>query len=148
MLLIDYNQTQVLVYHSRLEQRVGTDRDLSLIVSKFLIRRPSIAGTQPARQPHDLHADMPEPLLKARQVLLGKQLGRCHDHGLAAGLNCCEHCRCSDHRLAGPDVALHQAQGRTRLGEITKNLADHTLLCTRQFEIQLLTQSLPQVQVC
>ncbi|MNP43164.1 hypothetical protein D3C76_1369660 [compost metagenome] len=70
-------------------------------------------------------------------MLFGEDLGGRHQRHLVTGLQRLQRRQCSDHRLAGTDIALYQAHHRLGLGKVVGNFVGHTLLGTGRLETQV-----------
>ncbi len=77
-----------------------------------------------------------QPLGELRVVLLGEDLGGCHDGHLVAALNGLQSRQRGNHGLAAAHVALQQPLHGMRPGEVGANLTQHALLGPRQLERQ------------
>ena len=112
------------ITEARLEQRMGTDKQLRRSVSRSGIGLLAGALAQTARQPHHLDAQRLKPALKGIAVLLGQQFGRRH-HGNLMTMRDGSQCCCSrDYGLAAAHVALHQPHHRMGLGEIGVDIGE------------------------
>ncbi|MCY1537074.1 hypothetical protein D9M68_725570 [compost metagenome] len=69
---------------------------------------------------------------KGRMVLPGEDFRRCHQHGLAAGFDRCEHRHQRHHRLAGADVALQQPQHAFGACHVLEDIGNSCGLARRQ----------------
>ena len=67
-------------------------------------------------------------------MLLGQDLGWCHERNLEAGFHCEQHCRNRHHSLARTNIALQQTVHRPLVREIVMQLADHAHLRACQIE--------------
>ncbi|MCY1423140.1 hypothetical protein D9M71_388470 [compost metagenome] len=109
VLLVDDHQGQALELHLVLEQRVGADHH-GRATGDLLQGSSSGLALELAGEPGDLDAQWLQPLAEVQEVLLGEDFGGRHQRHLVAGLQGLQGGKGGDHRLAGADVALHQAQ--------------------------------------
>ena len=144
VLLVDHRQAQVLERDVLLEQRVRADRELGVAAGQPLQGGLPGLALVSAGQQQDLDARGLGQRLDGGVVLPGQDLGRCHEGGLAAGLDRRQHGEQGDHRLAAADIALQQPQHPRIVRHIGQNLARRPVLRARQVERQggqrLLTQ--------
>ncbi len=136
VLLVNDRQSESLEADRILDQRVCADHQL-----RRAAWRPAAA---PRAWPHGEAPDEPgradaqrlQPLRDATEVLLGQQLGRCHQRCLPAGLDCARRGQRSHHGLAAADIALHQPLHRLLAREVELDLVPDALLRACQFERQ------------
>ncbi len=77
-------------------------------------------------------------------MLLGENLGGRHQRHLVAGLQRLQCGQRGDHRLAGADVALHQAQHGFGLGQVVGDLGTDPLLRAGGLEAEIIQIALRQ----
>ncbi len=100
---------------------------------------PCLRAQAPGQQQR-LDGKRRKPAREILRVLLGEQFGRRHQRRLAARLDGGQCSERRDDRLAGADIALHQAQHRARSPEVGLDLGGHADLGLRQREADGLEQ--------
>ena len=136
VLLVDDDEPEVREGHLRLEQRMRSHRDRGLSIGDAGRRPGALAASEPAREPDHRDPERIEPAAKARVVLLPEQLRGRHQGDLAFVGDRHHRGDRRDHRLPGPDVALHEAMHRMGSGEIGPDLPCHPALGRGQIERQ------------
>src|SRR5207244_9340420 len=136
MLLVDDRQPEPGQRDLFLEQRVRTDREVSLATLNRRERALSLLRRQAAGKPRDLHGETFEPYRELAVMLLGENFGRRHERYLTARLDRLQRSQRGNDRLAASHVALKQALHRLRTREIAPDLGAYTLLRTREREWQ------------
>jgi hypothetical protein len=140
MLLIDYNEPELVKADAFLEQCVRADDQWRAAVGyrreRFAARRRLLAAGEPGR----FQADRPEPVGEAAPVLFGEQLGRRHDRGLQPARHRLETGNRGNDSLAGTDVALDETHHRVWRLHVAEDLFRDALLCARQPERQLVDE--------
>ncbi len=137
VLFIDDHQGQALELHLVLEQRMGAHHH-GAAGSDLLQRTGARLALELAGQPGDLQPQWRQPLAEVEEVLLGENLRGGHQCHLVAGLQRLQRSQGGDHRLAGANVALHQAQHGFALRQVIGDLGADPLLCTGRGEAQVL----------
>ena len=149
VLLVDHDDAEAVEGDALLDQRVGADGEVDRAVGEPAEDALALgAGDAVGEQ---LHAQRPigEQAVALRRdlevgqqrldpggVLLGEDLGRCHQRALVPTFHRRQQRRDGDDRLAGADVALQQAVHRVRRGEVGIDLADHPALGRGEWERQ------------
>ncbi len=77
-------------------------------------------------------------------MLLGQDLGGCHQRALPAGIHAHRRSQRGHHGLARAHIALQQSMHRLRQGQVLRDLLDHALLRAGQPEGQGAEQLLMQ----
>ena len=127
MLLVDDHQRQAGEAHLVLEQRVGADHHRAAAGDPFQ-RGGARLALELAGQPGDVDAQRFEPAAEVEEMLLGEDFRGRHQRHLVAGLQRLQGGQRGDHRLAGADVALHQAQHGFGLRQVVGDLGAHAPL--------------------
>ena len=143
VLFVDDDQPQARESHALLHQRVSADHHRRA-GGHALQRLPARPPLQLAGQPFDRHAERLQPALERSQVLFGQQFRGGRQRDLVTGFHRGERGERGDERLARADVALHQAQHRTRRGEVGGDLRGDAPLCGGRDERQGFEQACPQ----
>ena len=91
-------------------------------------RRAPRARRHPPGEQQGLEPERREPAREVLRVLLGEQFRRRHQRGLEAGLDDVGGRERGDDRLAGADVALHEAHHRVRHREVGPHFPEDALL--------------------
>ena len=128
VLLVDDDKPELVKFDTFLEQCVRADDKLCAAIGNRLEGLAPRRCTLTASEPGRLDFKRPQPLGKTVPVLLGQQLGWCHDRGLNAAGDRLKTGYCCDHGFAGADVALDQSHHWMRLREIRNYLVDNTPL--------------------
>ena len=110
VLLIDDHQSQGMVAHVLLKQRLGAHQQRQAAVSKLLQHLLPSLALDTTGQPAHVDTQGLQPLLEALHVLLSQQFRGRHQRHLETCFNSLQ-CGQSRHdSLAGPYITLHQAQ--------------------------------------
>jgi len=140
VLLVDDGEPEPPEAHPLLDERVRADDERYAAVRDAGDRiAPRLALDAAGEQPR-LDAERREERRDGRQVLLGQELRRRHERGLAARLDRAERREQRHERLAAADVALEQATHGMRRREVLADLGERALLRGRRAERQRRTQ--------
>ena len=128
VLLVDDRQHQVVEDHRFLEQRVGADDDVDRAGCDAVEDVGALAALFAAGEDRGRQAGARGERRDGGEMLAREDFGRRHQGRLAAGLGGARHGEQPDHRLAGADIALQQAQHALGLGEIGMDLGQRLFL--------------------
>ncbi len=148
VLLVHDDQAQLMELDRGLEQRMRADGKLGIALRDALGSRSLVLLLQAAGQPHRFDAERCQPVAQFEVMLLGEDLGRCHEGSLVAVLDGLQCGKCGDHSLAAADVALQQALHGMRTGNVVADLVPDFLLCAGKDERQVLQQCIGELVVC
>ena len=137
MLLVDDREAEPLERDVLLDERVRADRDVDRTIGEPReYFAPPVAGD--ARRKERMRRPAVREERRERPgMLLGEQLGRCHERGLRARAGSDTRRKGGDDRLSRADVALEQPRHGHALAEIRADLLERSLLRARERERQL-----------
>ena len=139
VLLIDDHQAQSLGLITFVDERVRADRQRCL----FSVRR----GADVARVKGDGHVQFLEPVAEPGEMLLGEDLGWCHERDPKARFDGHQCGTGSDHRLAAADIAMQESAHRVVSLQVGANFTQHLGLRRRELELELLKKGFDQLIV-
>ena len=136
MLLVDDGQPQSGEDHVLLDHRVRAHHQHGL--ARRHLRHHSVArfAFAAARQPRNGQPQRRQPAHQFAKVLLGQDLGGCHQRALPASVDGARRGQRGHHCLARPDIALQQPVHGLRPRQVGGHLGHHALLGAGQLEWQ------------
>ena len=140
VLLVDYDEPEVVEKLIIVEQGVGADDDLGRSGKFEVIRLITVGGAQGGA-----HAQRFEPTTEGEVMLLGEDLGGSHQRGLASGIDGQQHCGHGHEGFTGAYIALQQAVHGFRAAHVGCDFMDRALLGTCQIEGQAVIEGGEQV---
>ena len=114
VLLVDDRQPQPGEVHIVLDHRLGADHQPGFARGDAFDHLAPATAFAAAGQPGDAHAQRLQPLHQLAEMLLGQQLGGCHQRALPARVDRHGGSERGDHGLARAHIALQQAVHRHR----------------------------------
>src|SRR5580658_1370154 len=136
MLLVDYDKTEVLKFHSILNQRVRPDDELSVASRNVATHITLAVWFERPGQEHNAVAGAFQNLASGKIMLLRQNLGRSHQCDLTAIFHGDNRGLKGHKGFARPHVALEQTpHGAWRL-HISRDFLQHPLLRCRRMKRQ------------
>ena len=148
VLLVNDGKREVFKHHLVLNDCMRANNQTCMAAGDHGQCLAPFPGLLAAGQPGGLNAQWLQPGDEFSEMLLGQNLGRCHQRALPASINAARCGQCCNHCFAGANITLQQAVHRHIFLQVSSDLCAHPLLRNRQLKRQTLKQLVMQGALC